>query len=133
MNTQHPARILLVDDEEQVVKVIERMLTKVGHELRTTRSPSQALTWVQDPDIEIDLLLTDIVMPPEMSGLELARRVRQERPDLPVLFVSAYDDYDDEIPAAAHLLRKPFSMRELVQTIEDLLQDSRGTDQGSTP
>lgn len=125
MKTSQPASILLVDDQEQMLTVMMRMLGKVGHAVTPCASGQDALDVIEDPDRTIDLLVTDILMP-HMDGLELARRAREVRPDLPILFVSAYQEYQfDVVPFGEKLLEKPFSMRTLIDTVEARLEKAR--------
>jgi CheY-like chemotaxis protein len=77
--------------------------------------------------LHIDGMLTDVIMP-EMSGPQLAERVRNTRPDLPVLLMSGYtaDSFPGghDLTADLHLIRKPFSAAVLLQHIQDLVATS---------
>lgn len=128
MSPPEPAlRILAVDDHETVIPVVRRMLKKLGYEVVATRSPREALAVLSDLDVAIALLLTDVRMP-ELSGLELAERARELRPELPIVFMSGYDDFGGRpTPFGEPLLTKPFSLRNLVQTIEARLAEEEKT------
>ncbi len=82
-------RIFAVEDEEAVLTVLKETLKKAGYEVTSARSGDEAMRiWSEDSDY--DLLVTDIVMPGELQGTQLARALRELRPDLPVVFMSGY-------------------------------------------
>ncbi len=108
-----PLRILLVEDDPQVRRVGERMLTDLGHVVYVAEDAAHALQ-VLAGDAELDLLLTDVLMPGGMDGVDLARRAGELRPDLRVMFASAYAREGDVDAADLRpLLRKPFRAAEL--------------------
>ncbi|MBB3986735.1 PAS domain S-box-containing protein [Sagittula marina] len=124
------ARILAVEDEADVLATIEETLTKAGFEVMTARSGDEALSLWGDTE-EYDLLLTDIVMPGSLQGTHLAKKLRERRPDLPVVFMSGYAS-----EAAVHgngvypedgRLMKPVARSSLISTINTVLQNSRKT------
>ena len=81
--------ILLVEDESALIRVITRILADAGYQVLAATNGPEALELVGEQDC--DLLLTDVVMP-EMSGCRLAEVIHEERPDLPVLFMSGYSN-----------------------------------------
>ncbi len=82
-------RILLVEDEKDVLLVLISMLEREGYSVTAVGSGDEArVIFEADPDY--DLLLTDIVMPGELQGTTLSRVLRELRPDLPVVFMSGY-------------------------------------------
>src|SRR6185295_7194933 len=104
--------ILVVDDEIAVLSLTTLMLERYGYEVLAAASAKEALhlfeVW---PDIEVHLLLVDIVMP-EINGVELASRIREIRPDLPILYFSAYSEQETLRPVIARTkpyLAKPFN------------------------
>ncbi|RST29867.1 hybrid sensor histidine kinase/response regulator [Sphingomonas ginkgonis] len=105
---QGNATILLVDDDDQVRAITAELLRDQGYQVREARNGPAALAYAAlNP---IDLLLTDIAMP-GMEGPDLARHLRHDREDLPVLFASALAEALD--PAAGLMLVKPFTPEEL--------------------
>jgi len=120
------ANILLVEDEEAVRHLTERLLTEMGHRVYAAASGPEALALLDSADVVVDLLITDVVMPGGMSGGDVARVVRTLRGSLPVLFVSGYSDAalldvedDDE---AVYYPRKPFSARNLATRVQEALR-----------
>ena len=116
--------ILLVEDEPAVRRVVHRMLESRAKNVIQARDGRDALEQVADRLDEIDLLVTDMVMP-RMGGLALARRIAETRPDLPTLFLSGYPDDEldfDREPLLHHrFLQKPFTERDLSAAMEALL------------
>ena len=86
------AGILVVEDEAEVARVTMEVLREIGYQAFEARDGQAALALIeQDPTIE--LVLSDVVMPGGMSGLELARRLRKLRPGLPIVLVTGYTQW----------------------------------------
>ncbi|MEQ8816907.1 MAG: PAS domain S-box protein [Thalassobaculum sp.] len=117
-------RLLVVDDEKDLLRLAESVLGDLGYSVRTARSGRDGLAMLQQ-DATIDLLLTDIVMPGGMSGLELADAALDLRPDLKVLLASGYTgSLFDEATAerwAGWVLAKPYSNLALAQAVRRAL------------
>jgi PAS domain S-box-containing protein len=116
--------ILLVEDDAAVRRVARRILDTAGYAVIEAGNGHEALEAVERHAGEIDLVLTDAVMP-ELGGPELVRRLRSVSPGLRVLFMSGYalDDIGrrgDELGASA-FLRKPFGSGELLGRVRDVL------------
>jgi CheY-like chemotaxis protein len=125
--TQAPARgrgekVLLVEDDADTRRMVRQMLTWAGYAVVEAASPADALE--QSLQAGADAVLTDMVMP-GMAGHELAARLGQERPDLPMLFMSGYTDPDSHLPAGSTLLRKPFTRADLALALGRLLASGR--------
>lgn len=120
------ATILLVEDEETVRQMATDMLEQSGYTTLTATTPREALAFCAREDQQIDLLLTDVIMP-EMNGRELSRRIKSMRPGIKVLFMSGYtaDIIPEEGEAVErHFIKKPFSLRTLLDTIENCLKEA---------
>lgn len=117
--------VMVVDDQDAIVDVTKQMLTLEGYEVIDGCSGEAALYLNERFPFPIHLLLTDVRMAPGMSGCDLARAMRSLRPDIKVLYVSAFPGdsrVDLELNAGmAGFLRKPFSFRELIATVGHLL------------
>jgi two-component system cell cycle sensor histidine kinase/response regulator CckA len=109
-----------VEDHPLVRRVADWLLTRLGYETVLAMDGTQALELLDD---EVDLLLTDIVMPGAMSGVELASEARKLRPKLPVLFTSGYSPEQFGINEAA-LLKKPFTAETLSRAVQQQLDTS---------
>jgi len=121
---ERPDTVLVVEDEPAVLTLLERVLEGAGYVVVTASSGAEALAVTSSRGGDIDLLVSDAVMP-GMAGLELARQLRAERPELPILFVSGWagEAFDREWAAApaVDLLLKPFDVADLLERIRALL------------
>jgi CheY-like chemotaxis protein len=126
------ATVLLVEDEASVRGAVRQQLVRRGYRVLAARHGVEALALAAGHDGPIDLLLTDVVMP-QMGGPELARRMRQLRPETRVLYMSGYAA-DRASPlrggAAPSLdapcLEKPFPVDALDVAVRDTLAAARG-------
>jgi PAS domain S-box-containing protein len=111
-------RVAVVDEDDALVRgMAARGLVEAGYRVLEAEHGAAALELIRRHSGRVDIVISDIGMP-EMDGYELLQRLRQERPDLPVLFMSGYADAD----TAAPLLRKPFAPEALVRKAEEVLR-----------
>jgi len=115
-------RVLVVEDEAAVRSTARKMLESLGYKVTTVGSAAEALALCERPDVPIDVVLTDVVMP-GMKGTELRRRLEVLRPDLPTVLMSGHaaDAAADAGSGAAGFLQKPFSAPELAREIRRAL------------
>jgi signal transduction histidine kinase/ActR/RegA family two-component response regulator len=83
--------ILVVEDEEAVRRLMQRVLQREGFVVHTAATGREALDWWATGGSGVDLVITDLVMPGDVSGAALARELRRVRPNLPIVFTSGYD------------------------------------------
>lgn len=119
-----PARVLLCDDDELVRHSLVRVLERAGYETLSFGDPGELLAAV-DPDTEFDILVTDVLMP-GMTGDELARRIQEVRPGVPVVFMSGYTDDIRTDALGGRLLHKPFGSAEVVAVVAQTLAEHDG-------
>ena len=116
--------ILLVEDFEVLRTLGADMLQAVGYSVRAAASGSEALAIFEQHAAEVDLVLTDVVMP-QMDGKELAHLLLRERPDLKILFTSGYPAQtaieEQLLSPSVDFIQKPYSTAELVAKIQGLL------------
>ncbi len=93
-------RIMVVDDEEIVVDVLNRMLRKKGYEVTSFTSSSAAYAHWQENQQRYDLLITDMTMP-EMTGVELSMKILAQQPEFPIILATGYSETIDEKQAKA--------------------------------
>ena len=117
--------ILMVDDEITLRVVVGRILTHLGYRVLEASTGVKALeVWKEHRD-EIGLLLTDLMMPDGMTGIELAQRLLQENPKLKVVYMSGYGTSivgkDFPLEEGVNFLAKPFQSVKLAQTVRNCL------------
>lgn len=119
-----PRTVLLVEDEDGVRDLTQRVLERQGYKVLVARDGVEALTLYDNHKSEIDVLVTDVVMP-RLGGSELVGKVRAQRSDLPVLFMSGYAR-NATIRGApgdrrTRFLQKPFTVPAFQQAVAELL------------
>jgi len=122
--------ILLVEDEDAVRELVQRVLEGAGYNVLSAARPSDAQRLAIDE--RIHLLLTDVVMP-EMSGYDLAVRIRLAHAAAQTLFISGYAHSalaETAEPPAGELLRKPFSPDQLLRAVRAVLDGEALVDVG---
>jgi CheY-like chemotaxis protein len=104
--------------------LLSRMLGSLGLEVVEARDARSALSTLENGK-DVDLLLTDIVMPGRMNGYELAQACRERLHDLPIVYTSGYSDAVVASSAGAGpdapMLRKPYDKRQLSAVLEEIL------------
>lgn len=114
-------RILAIEDDPAILRMLERGLTAAGHQLMTASNGEDGSILAEDESIA--LVLLDIGLP-QLSGHEVLSRIRSRRSDLPVLMLTARDDLDNKVRAldagADDYLAKPFAFEELLARIRAL-------------
>ncbi|WP_263786177.1 hybrid sensor histidine kinase/response regulator [Salinibacter grassmerensis] len=117
-------QVLVVDDEEFVLESAQQTLEVAGYEVQTALDAAAALRVMQKE--AIDLVITDLRMP-EMSGLDLIRRLQEQHPDLPIVAASGVADgrTEEALEAGAQtFLAKPFTAEKLEAALQEALQTS---------
>ena len=121
--------ILLVEDDDAVRLTTRRLLEVFNYRVIEAASANEAMEIWQTPKTDIDLLLTDVVMPGGITGRELAEELRKRKPALKVIFISGYNlstiSHDTGFIRREnnHFLQKPFETRRLVETIRRCLDE----------
>ncbi|HEX9464516.1 MAG TPA: ATP-binding protein [Alphaproteobacteria bacterium] len=122
--------ILVVEDDEDVRNLVASLLEGLGYQTFVARNAPEALQFVDgNANTPINLLLTDIVMPGGMSGVDLVREVRQRRPNISVLLTTAYAAADALVRNSGEdlpILSKPYRQNDLAVKIRGVL-DQRHT------
>lgn len=119
-------RILIVDDEEGMRRLLSRVLSREGYETSTVASGAEALRLVANE--RFDLVVTDIKMP-EMDGLELLAELKQYEPSLPIIVITAYGTIENAVQAlrsgAYDYIAKPFENDEIKLTVAKAFERER--------
>lgn len=117
-------KILVIDDDETVLEIIEHILASTGYHVQTALSGRKGLELAEMADGDVDLVLTDVVMP-EMNGEDLALIFKRTYPATKVLFMSAYLRPGavryEELHGKVEFLVKPFTSEKLKGEIKRIL------------
>ena len=122
------AKIIIVDDDAQLRDSLRKALQRAGHEAWTAEDGAVGLGLIREH--AADLVITDILMP-EKEGIETIQALRGEDPDLPIVAISGAGTAEEGGPlldaqlfGASATLAKPFSLQELLETVERVLPAS---------
>ncbi len=127
MTTDEPNKILVVDDSPQISKALSDLLGASGYVVRAAPSGERALQILDSA--KFDLIITDLKMT-GMTGIDLAKKVQEKVPGLPVIILTGFGDMDSVISAlrlgVADYLKKPFSIDEVLSVVEREIVKSKG-------
>lgn len=116
--------ILLVEDEEVVREFVQRILTRHGYAIHTMPNPAQAMEFAESYSGQVDLILTDVVLP-KMNGHDLSIRLLKHFPDASVMFMSGYTDdaivRHGVLEPGTWFLQKPFTSEALLAKVREVL------------
>ena len=119
------ARVLVVDDEPNIVDIVSMALRYNDYDVVTANSGREALEAVSAS--KPDMIVLDVMMP-ELDGFEVAKRLGEQRSDIPILFLTARDTTDDKVRGLTiggdDYMTKPFSVEELLARIGTILKRS---------
>ena len=113
------AKVLVVDDELSVLRLVSKVLSARGFEVEAASHPFQALQLVHDMPC-FDLVVSDVIMP-DMCGPELVRAIIKMCPDAAVVLMSAYIS-NEALPGNATFIGKPFGLADLCSVAEKALE-----------
>ena len=119
-------KILICDDEEGMLRYLNKMLSKWGYGVASYADPVAMLKELQE--IEADLLLLDVKMP-QMNGIEVLKQIQLKQPHLPVIIMTAHGTIESAVEAmkfgAFDYLTKPFPQQKLAAVIKHTLEQHR--------
>ena len=122
--TGQPATILVVEDEAGIRALVRKILHRQGYEVLEAASGDEALALSHEYPSNIDMLITDVVMP-KMDGPGLVREVRETHPEMKVIFISGYteDSFRQHLDSDSniHFLPKPFSLKQLATKVKEVI------------
>jgi len=116
--------ILLVEDEPSMLKLLTRVIERLGYTVLAAATPGAALRIAHEHPSRIHLLMTDVVMP-EMNGRELAKNLLSLNPSLKRLFMSGYTAnviaHHGVLDKGVHFIQKPISLRDIAAKVREVL------------
>src|SRR3712207_125305 len=123
MSTEQPHRVLVVDDEPNIVDVVSMALRYQGFAVESAGTGAAALTAVAD--FKPDLMVLDVMLP-DMEGFDVAKRLGAQRARVPIIYLTARDTTDDKVRGLTlggdDYMTKPFSLEELVARVRSVLR-----------
>lgn len=129
------ATILVVEDETGVREIAVAILRSLGYRVLEAADGDTGLLMFGNHAGEIDMLLTDVVLPGKIRGRELAERITAIRPEIKVLFMSGYTEnsivHHGRLDDGVHLLSKPFKREQLARKVADVLGVTRTSEAGN--
>jgi two-component system, OmpR family, response regulator MprA len=118
------ANILIVEDERSIASFLRRGLVFEGYDVRVTDSGAEALSIARDT--QVDLIVLDIMLPGEVDGIAVCRRIRDAGDQVPILMLTARDEVADRVQGldagADDYMVKPFAFEELLARLRALLR-----------
>lgn len=119
-------RVLLIDDDLQLLKMAQRIIERLGYNVISHANGFEALEIFRDLPNQFDLVITDYRMP-DMNGAELCREILKIKPDIPIIMCSGYSSEFSRSDASAlgikWFIRKPLMKKDFAILIEDVLAD----------
>ena len=121
-------KILFVDDEDNIVEIFNKILSSAGYDVTATNSSRNALNLFRKNKDKFDLVITDHTMP-EITGIQLAKEIKKERKDIPIILCSGYSDVNLKFKSweknFENFLNKPVKQIELLGSIRQALDKSK--------
>jgi DNA-binding response OmpR family regulator len=116
--------ILVVEDEVLIRLAIAEFLRECGYKVHEATHAAEAVAVLESPEVSVDVVFSDVVMPGEMDGFGLARWVRANRPGVEVILTSTVDrsaEVAGMLCEAGPLMKKPYEPQSVVERIKQLL------------
>ncbi len=118
--------VLFVDDDKSIVKMVKKILERLGYKVETAMTPDNALKMFGSNPYHYDLVITDMTMP-QMTGIKLSEKIIKIRPDIPIIICTGHSALVDEekvkeLELAAYVM-KPINKREISHTIRKVLDN----------
>ena len=133
MMTNPASRILVVDDEPRICRLLTELLTREGYAVDSALSAEEALGMLKDGDYE--MLISDLRMP-GMDGFELIETIKKDHPDVAAIMITAYATVETAVQALRHgaddYVTKPFDINELKNVVGRTLEAQRLAHQNET-
>ena len=130
--TRGSETILLVEDEPSILRMTRIMLERMGYRVLAAGTPGEAIALAREHAGEIDLLMTDVVMP-EMNGRDLAKNLLSLYPDLKRLFMSGYTAnviaHHGVLDEGVQFIQKPFAKQDLAIKVREVLDEAKEANQ----
>ena len=134
-NNKPLAKLLIVDDDSDIVQVLKMGLVRNGFSVEAFTNPQEALQSFKSNAESYCLVLSDIRMP-SLSGIQLSRKLKEVNPNVKVVLMTAFEIRDDEFPKVFPstqvdgFVQKPIGIKDLTDKILSLIGDTRNRKKG---
>jgi DNA-binding response OmpR family regulator len=118
-----PKRVLVIDDNEDVLETISKYLKQNQFDVSTATNGLDALKFFEAENGNFDLLITDLVMP-SISGVAIISIIKEKYPEVPIIAITGWGEHPEALATEAKadiVLEKPFELHEFMKVIQDLL------------
>jgi len=126
-------KILFIDDEKSIVKIVQRILERLGYQVETKTNPVEALELFRSGPDQFDLVITDMTMP-KMTGENLAKEILNIRSDMPIILCTGFREKISEEKVRelgmSALVFKPFAPPKFALTVRKVLDEMKDSTQG---
>lgn len=123
-NSADQASVLVVDDQQMICDVVDRLLTLKGHTVRAAQTGEKALELAEIHSF--DIVFTDLGLP-DISGREVAQRLRDRQPSLPIVLMTGHTERSLDDPLVDRVIDKPFKIEKVEQAMKELLAGASGS------
>lgn len=123
MNTSKSARLLIIEDNEEVLRSLKKYFQKKRYDVVTASNGLDGLKAFESDQNGFDLIITDLVMP-NISGVAIISMVKKKSPDTPVIAITGWGEHPESLATEAQadlVLEKPIELEKLSSFIDDLL------------
>ncbi len=123
MKTKKPARLLIIEDNEEVLRSLKKYFTKKEYDVVTASNGLDGLKTFENNVNGFDLVITDLVMP-NISGVAIISMVKKKSPETPVIAITGWGEHPEALATEAHadlVLEKPIELDRMDSFINDLL------------
>ncbi|MBU3949550.1 MAG: response regulator [Proteobacteria bacterium] len=125
LQAQERITVLVAEDDPPLLTMVKMMLEELGYQVLAANTPSEAIRLAEENASKIRLFLTDVIMP-EMSGSDLAKRMKSLYPGMKILFMSGYPasliTHKGLLDKGVNFIQKPFSMKDLAFKVRDAVR-----------
>ncbi len=115
--------IMVVDDDQGILVMVEKLLSRQGYKVISCNGSVEALKMLEEESLHVDLIVSDMLMP-QMTGLELALKIRKIRPTMPIILCTGHSTVLDNANTKdiCDVLRKPIAKQDLITAIQNCLR-----------
>jgi CheY-like chemotaxis protein len=126
---QPPYIVLLVEDDEPLHQMSKELLEEFGYEVVSANNGVEAVTIIDNLDQRLDIVFSDVKMPDNVSGFEVAKHLAKVRPSVPILLTTGYSEEILKLESdyvAVDIITKPYMPKKLNTKIREVIESRKG-------